>query len=97
MWVESIPGQGSTFRFAVHCYLFNLPATNPACGDAPLQSLRILIIERNACVRTLLVATSRLGHAKRPKFRLSRLGLTWWRDENHFDIIAVEACNSVRR
>jgi len=52
MWVESIPGQGSTFRYTVP--LLAAPASGSQNIHAPhpqLKGIRILLAERNATVR----------------------------------------------
>src|SRR5438477_1192744 len=91
MWVESIPGQGSTFRFAVP--LLAVPSAEGQIGDADagLKSLRILLVERNASVRTLLgryVTAWGMQATEVPEFTVA---LELLRNGNNFDVIAAEA------
>ncbi len=54
MWVESMPGQGSTFRFAVPLLSAAAESSKIETVHPQLEGLRILIVERNASVRALL-------------------------------------------
>src|SRR4051812_18762548 len=55
MWVESVVGQGSTFRFAIPLLAAQSAETSNIYSPNPqLSGMRILLVERNENVRSLL-------------------------------------------
>ena len=69
MWVDSVPGEGSTFHFTLRLGLAQAAARRPATiesigGVAPVRPLSILVAEDNAINQTLAVKLlERMGHA----------------------------------
>jgi signal transduction histidine kinase/two-component SAPR family response regulator/HPt (histidine-containing phosphotransfer) domain-containing protein len=56
MWAESVPGRGSTFYFSVS---FQIPPQDPRPSPASkLAGRRVLIVEKNAACRRMLVEQS---------------------------------------
>ncbi len=58
LWVDSVPGQGSTFHFVVEMGIGEAP--EPAPGQATdVQGMRVLIVDDNATNRLILEETLR--------------------------------------
>jgi PAS domain S-box-containing protein len=55
LWVESVLGHGSTFRFTSFFALADAPADNPT-GLRSLEGLRVLVVDDNATNRRILEA-----------------------------------------
>ncbi len=59
IWVESAPGQGSTFHFTARFGLQADPMPRRMCSAEELQGVRLVVVDDNAVAREILSAMAR--------------------------------------
>jgi len=91
LWVESVPGQGSTFHFTI---TVNAVASTPrhflGSGVADLVDKRLLIVDDNATNRRILQTLAN-GWGMHPRAAASAAeALTWLRGGEYFDVAILD-------
>ena len=88
MWAESVPGRGSTFYFSVS---FQVPPQGPRAGLAStLAGRRVLIVEKNAACRRMLVEQSARWQMTAESAETAEQALELFRTGKPFDIAVLD-------
>ncbi len=91
MWVESSPGQGSTFHFTVRAKAAPAPARAYLDEIQPaLQGKRVLIVDDNATNRRILTRQVELWHMHPLGTASPAEALAWLRQGDPFDIAILD-------
>ena len=91
MWVESTPGQGSTFHFTIRAKAAPAPARAYLDEVQPaLQDKRVLIVDDNATNRRILSRQVELWQMLPRTTALPLEALTWLRQGEAFDIAILD-------
>ncbi len=91
LWMESVPGQGSTFHFTI---TVNAVASTPShflgSGVADMVDKRLLIVDDNATNRRILQTLAN-GWGMHPRAAASAAeALAWLRAGEHFDVAILD-------
>jgi signal transduction histidine kinase/CheY-like chemotaxis protein/HPt (histidine-containing phosphotransfer) domain-containing protein/PAS domain-containing protein len=91
MWVESAPGQGSTFHFTIQAKAAPAPARAYLDEVQPeLQGKRVLIVDDNATNRRILSRQVESWHMQPRATALPMEALAWLRQGERFDIAILD-------
>jgi CheY-like chemotaxis protein/HPt (histidine-containing phosphotransfer) domain-containing protein len=91
MWVESAPGQGSTFHFTVRAKAAPAPARAYLDDVQPeLRGKRVLIVDDNATNRRILSRQVESWHMQSQATALPVEALAWLRQGEPFDIAILD-------
>jgi CheY-like chemotaxis protein len=91
MWVESTPGEGSTFHFTIRAQAAPAPARAYLDDVQPeLQGKRVLIVDDNATNRRILSRQVESWDMQPRATALPMEALAWLRQGEHFDIAILD-------
>ena len=91
MWAESVPGQGSTFHFTINVHANLQPESYALAKHQPrLADLRLLIVDDNATVRSVL--SERVAKWGMVPFSAEspQQALDWLRKGERYDLAVVD-------
>jgi len=90
MWVESVPGKGSSFQFTVPFLAGTATRPQPVNGEAKLAGARVLIVDDNESSCRILSDQLR-GHGLTPKHtQCPAQALEWLQKGERFDLAIVD-------
>jgi PAS domain S-box-containing protein len=91
LWMDSVPGQGSTFHFTITVEtVASTPRHFLGSGVADLMDKRLLIVDDNATNRRILL-TMALGWGMHPQAAASAVeALGWLKAGEHFDAAILD-------
>jgi PAS domain S-box-containing protein len=93
MWVESQPGQGSTFQFSIQAAEARLPErSRPALTESQpeLDGKRVLIVDDNATNRRILALQTTAWGMSHEETGVPAEALQWIRDGRAFDVAILD-------
>jgi signal transduction histidine kinase/CheY-like chemotaxis protein/HPt (histidine-containing phosphotransfer) domain-containing protein len=91
MWVESTPGEGSTFHFTIRAKAAPAPARAYLDDVQPeLRGKRVLIVDDNATNRRILSRQVESWHMQPRATALPMEALAWLRQGERFDIAILD-------
>ncbi len=91
MWVESEPGQGSTFHFTIQAQAAPAPARAYLDQVQPvLQDKRVLVVDDNATNRRILTRQAELWHMEPQATGSPQEALDWLREGATFDLAILD-------
>ncbi len=91
MWVESSPGQGSTFHFTIRCQV-SPPVSEPPLVELKerLKGLRVLVVDDNPTNRRILILQTSNWGMKPSAASSGKEALEWLRVGEPFDLAILD-------
>jgi CheY-like chemotaxis protein len=93
LWVESTPGEGSTFHFSIFAEAIDAPQVKRANlhGVQPaLRGKRVLIVDDNETNRRILVLQTKSWGMLPSETEFPMEALGWIEDREHFDVAILD-------